>query len=447
VQPTSAVNRTNATTYDEVREFLESVTSVEGRLAVSVGLLILTLVVGVVVAPWVVRYVNRVVNNRLVTGRYASAAEVVGEYVPTTLSDVLLRAIQLTLFIAVLVLLLVVWGLIDLAVAVVTFVGVSIPFLFQLATTLALVLSAYIAADLLEQAVSRFSEGADRVTEHQEEIILRMGHLGILALAVAGGLTVWGVNLSGLIVGAGFLGIVVGLAARQTLGSLIAGFVLMFSRPFTIGDWVAIGDQEGIVTDITIFNTRLENFDGEFVVIPNDIVGNQPITNRSRKGHLRIRQDVGIDYDVDTDHAHDVAIDAMNDVDAIEQTPPPQVIPKEFGDSSVVLELRFWIDRPTPPRKWQATSAVVRAVKAAFDDEDIKIPFPQRELSGRPEAGGLRVGAQNREVDARQQSDGEQRTPRPADSVSDGQAGDGQADTDGESVTTADSGSADDSDS
>ena len=193
----------------------------------------------------------------------------------------------------------------------------------------------------------------------------------------------------------GFLGIVVGLAARQTLGSLIAGFVLMFSRPFTIGDWVEIGDDEGIVTDITIVNTRLENFDGETVVIPNDRVSNQPITNRSERGHLRIRMDVGVDYATDPDHAVEVAQSAIDEVTHVTDAPPPQVLPKSFGDSAVVLELRFWIDQPMPPKKWRAISGVVGSVKAAFDDAGIKIPFPQRELSGRAETGGFRLNEES----------------------------------------------------
>ncbi len=72
---------------------------------------------------------------------------------------------------------------------------------------------------------------------------------------------------------------------------------------------------------------------------------------------------------------------------SIADSPPPQAVPKRFGDSAVVLELRFWIDNPTPPGRWRAISAVVEAVKDAFDREDIKIPSPQRELPNRPATG------------------------------------------------------------
>ena len=71
--------------------------------------------------------------------------------------------------------------------------------------------------------------------------------------------------------------------------------------------------------------------------------------------------------------------------------PRPDVVMDQFGASSVVLTLRFWIDDPTIQRKWQAQNAVVEAVKRAFEREGIKIPYPQRELSGRDETDGLRI--------------------------------------------------------
>ncbi|MFC6757396.1 hypothetical protein ACFQER_12885 [Halomicroarcula sp. GCM10025894] len=82
----------------------------------------------------------------------------------------------------------------------------------------------------------------------------------------------------------------------------------------------------------------------------------------------------------------ELAREAMVGVSDVIDSPPPRVVPKSFGDSAVVLELRFWIDHPTPPRKWRAVSAVVRAVKTAFEEENVDIPFPQRTLTMRDES-------------------------------------------------------------
>ena len=361
-------------TIQSVRAVLEGFDTLGGRIGVSLLVLAVTVVVGWALLPRLVHKIN-------------------GSTVQWAVSGAILRAVQFGLVVGGVVSLFYVWGQGTYIDNADTYLAEDqeVVIAGRVLGSLIIIFTAYASARFLSGVLSNLGRRADWMTDHQEEIVLRTSQLllfGVVGLVVLG---VWDVNLGGLLVGAGFLGIVVGLAARQTLGSLIAGFVLMFSRPFTIGDWVQVGDEEGIVTDITIFNTRLENFDGEYLILPNDRVSDRAITNKSQKGLLRIRADVGIDYTSDPDRAKQVAIETISDLSEVVDAPPPQVFPKEFGESAVILELRFWIDHPTPPRKWKAISAVISSVKAAFEAEGIKIPFPQRELSGRAETGGFRV--------------------------------------------------------
>jgi small-conductance mechanosensitive channel len=240
--------------------------------------------------------------------------------------------------------------------------------------------------------IVRPPEEDDVPTDHRREVAYHVVQVSVYAVAGVVVLTIWGIRLGNLLVGAGFLGIVLGLAARQTLGAVLAGFVLLFSRPFTVGDWVVIDDEEGVVTDVSVVNTQLRTLDDEYVMIPNDQVTGEAIVNRSRGDKLRVTVEVGVDYDADPDHAADVAAAAMEECDETLDGPSPYVVGKRFGDSSVVLELRFWIDDPSARRMWRARTEVVGAVKAAFDDEGIDIPFPQRTLGGR-ESGGIRLGS------------------------------------------------------
>ncbi|GGN97888.1 mechanosensitive ion channel family protein [Halomicroarcula sp. S1AR25-4] len=378
---TEAADRSTQSLLDFVQalqESLEALAASEGQL-VATAILLGVLVFSVVVVPALLARLRTLAVSQLGSGWLTRLAA----YTPTSFRGVLLRTAQLAVLLLVVLSFLVVWDLVDVAGTLRPYVESDDPTLLRTLQTALLVTVAFVLSDQLQRTIDRLSLALDDFTEHQEEILLRLGQVTIFVTAGASILAIWGINIGGLLVGAGFLGIVVGFAARQTLGSLIAGFVLMFSRPFTIGDWVVVGDEEGIVTDITIFNTRLENFDGEFVVMPNDLVSEQAITNRSQKGLLRLTLDVGIDYDADVDTAMETAEDAMARVDDIIDSPPPQVVPKSFGDSAIVLELRFWIDHPTPPRKWRAISAVVREIKTAFDREDIAIPFPQRTLETR----------------------------------------------------------------
>ncbi|WP_227377275.1 mechanosensitive ion channel family protein [Haladaptatus halobius] len=261
----------------------------------------------------------------------------------------------------------------------------------RIAITLGVVAAAYIGSGMLIRLVERFTTRTREITSHQIEILNRLMEVGVYILAGLLLLSVWSVDVRALLIGAGFLGIIIGLAANEPLSALIAGFMLMFSRPFEIGDWVQIAEDEGIVTDITLFMTRIETFSGKFVVIPNDVVGSNTIINYVRKGRLRFELEVGVDYAADLQHAVAVAERAMADQNDVLEVPQPSAVPTNFGESAVLLELRFWIDRPSSRRKWRAIAAVIGGVKVAFDREGIKIPFPQREVATREETGGFRV--------------------------------------------------------
>jgi len=261
----------------------------------------------------------------------------------------------------------------------------------QAIVTVVLFVGLYVLTGVVRQAVDELAESGRGMSRHQSEIAYRITQVTIYVFGAIVALVTWDVDLSGFLVGAGFLGIVLGMAARQTLGALLAGFVLMFSRPFEIGDWVQVGDKEGIVTDITIVNTRLQTFDGEYVMLPNDVVSSNDIVNRTRKGRLRLHVEVGVDYETDVEEASDVAADAMKELEEVLSVPRPRVVLKEFGDSAITLGLRFWIDKPSARRKWRARTAVIAAVKEAFEEAGVKIPYPQRELSGRAERGGFEI--------------------------------------------------------
>ncbi|GAB7092941.1 hypothetical protein JCM30237_00930 [Halolamina litorea] len=257
--------------------------------------------------------------------------------------------------------------------------------------SIAVLFGSYTLTRVTKNSIRRLSKERGAITDHQQEVAHHVVQLCVFAMAVLVVLGIWNVDPGDLLLGAGAAGVVLGLAARQTLGAVLAGFVVLFSRPFDLGDWVQIGDEEGIVTDISVFNTQLRTFDDEYVMIPNDIVTDTEIRNRSRKGRLRVETDVGVDYETDVQHAMEVAASAMADTDTPMERPDPNVVLSEFGGSSVVLKLRYYIDNPSARKMWKARTEVISAVKGAFAEEGIKIPFPQRELSGRPEAGGLAV--------------------------------------------------------
>jgi len=283
--------------------------------------------------------------------------------------------------------------------------------------------SAYALTDFLGGVISEVAAESASISKHQREVVLRLTQLTVYTTAVLAVVGLFTDNIGGLLVGAGFLGIVIGMAARQTLGAILAGFVLMFSRPFEVGDWVEVGDHEGTVTEISIMSTRLRSFDGEVVTMPNDDVRAGAIIDRSRRNRLRIEIEVGVDYDTDLERAAGVIEEAVAGVEDVADMPEPNAVTKRFDDSAVVFGLRYWIRNPSMRKRWRTQTAAMGAIKAALDEEGIVIPFPQQTLSARAEGtsgpqldasvegraatrGGSRSGGEDGEAGEAEDGDG-----------------------------------------
>ncbi|SFS53049.1 mechanosensitive ion channel family protein [Halostagnicola kamekurae] len=325
-----------------------------------------------------------------------------------------------------------------------------------------LLLSGFIVTRFVRRVIQELFSSSTAVTDHQREVTHRLTQVAIWALTMVVILGVWIDDLNGLLVGAGLFGAGLGMAAKQTLSSVLAGFVLMFSRPFEIGDWIEVQDSEGTVTDISIFNTRIQSFDGEYIMVPNDIIASGMIINRSRRGRLRVEIEIGVDYTADVERAAELAEQTLQDLEIAQTAPAPHVVSKGFGDSAVLLSARFWIDKPSARRRWRARTAGVTAIKDAFDEEGIKIPYPQRELSGRAERGGFVLandeGIEPASADAANSDDDssgshaaqyDERTDARSkradsdsgrDANSDGDGSDSESDEDGERVAPSEDG-------
>lgn len=377
---------------NDFREILEGFVTTEARVAATVVLTVAATVTAIILAPRIVRTIHRAIKTR-VFGHERMPVETpdFDWELPVT---ALVRTIQLSVFLGVVLATLVVWGFVDLALAAVATMASLIPTLIRGLITVGLIGGTLAGIDMLETSVEQYAEESDTLNQHQQGIVFRVLQVVVLIAAAIVTMSIWGIDLGGLLVGAGFLGIVIGTAARTTIGSFIAGFVLMFARPFEIGDWVKINDNAGVVTDITIINTRIRNPSGEEVVIPNEHVANATVVNRTSNERLRLSVDVGVDYEADVERAEGIVQEALEDISHVLSNPGPQVIPKSLGDSAVVLECRFWINHPSAAKEAMATADVVREIKAALDEAGIKIPYPQRELLGREESGGFQINGQ-----------------------------------------------------
>jgi small conductance mechanosensitive channel len=208
-----------------------------------------------------------------------------------------------------------------------------------------------------------------------------------------------------LLAGAGFAGIIVGLAAQSTLGNIISGISLAVFRPFRVGDRVNVMNEYGKIIDITLRHTVVRTWDNRRLIIPNSIIGDEAIINWSIEDPtVRWLVDVGISYDSDIDLARNIMleearkhINVMTHVElkkynsAFPREEVIQVMVTELGDYAVNMRMYFWcVDR----KFCFLTGCDLReSVKKRFDAEGVEIPFPYRTVVYKNElASNTRLG-------------------------------------------------------
>ena len=200
------------------------------------------------------------------------------------------------------------------------------------------------------------------------------------ALGGASILAQFGVNVLSLVTGLGVVGIAVGFAAQDTLGNFIAGTTLLVERPFRIGDWVQVNEQVGKVREITLRNTCLVTRDNIYTSIPNSAVASSEILNFSAGGPLRLKVELGIAYGASVEAARAVLVPVMQQNEKIMQRPLPLVRVDELADSSVNLQLIFWILPSEIATEPALRAAILEESKIALDEAGIQIPFPHLQL-------------------------------------------------------------------
>jgi len=208
----------------------------------------------------------------------------------------------------------------------------------------------------------------------------------IYATAVILALDVLGMNVMPFIAGAGVAGIAIGFAAKDTLSNLIAGVLLIIDRPFEIGDRIEVWSAPsgsatwGDVIDIGLRATKIKTTDHIIIIIPNNEIMKRDIVNyTSISTKIRVRINVGVAYDADIEKAKNLIKDVAGEAAWISKEPPPKVVVRNFGESSVDLQLRVWIDNAR--KRMDTISYITDKVKAAFDKNGIEIPYPKRDIT------------------------------------------------------------------
>lgn len=184
-----------------------------------------------------------------------------------------------------------------------------------------------------------------------------------------------GVETTSFVAVLGAFGLAAGLAMQGSLGNLAGGFLILFFRPFNVGDYIKAQGHEGFVKEIQLFTTILETADKQTVYLPNGAVSSGDIVNVSQLGLIRLHLAIGIGYGENIGKAREALLKIMQDNPLVLDTPAPSVAVVNLGDSSVDLDMRPWCKPGDAP---DVTVQILEAGKIALDNANIEIPFPQQ---------------------------------------------------------------------
>ncbi|MEO6222720.1 MAG: mechanosensitive ion channel domain-containing protein, partial [Vicinamibacterales bacterium] len=189
--------------------------------------------------------------------------------------------------------------------------------------------------------------------------------------------------------------VVVGFALQDTLGNFFAGLALQIDRPFRPGHWIEVGAFQGRVTDITWRATRIQTKAGNLIIVPNNIIGKEAITNYSEPlSPTRLFVEVGTGYEVPPNVVRDAIETALAGCPSVLTIPAPDVVLTEFGGSAITFRARFWVQEFEQDER--ARDQVRNAIYYEFRRREIEIPWPIQVQYERQEVRKDPAGEQQR---------------------------------------------------
>jgi small-conductance mechanosensitive channel len=234
--------------------------------------------------------------------------------------------------------------------------------------------------------LSRFAENQiDRsisLTPSIKVLTAKAVKILLVTLAIVIALSGVGIDLTAFAVFSGAVGVGIGFGLQKVISNLISGVILLLDRSIKPGDVVELENGTyGWVNKLSARYVSVVTRDGVEYLIPNENLITQNVVNWSYSSkEVRLRAPLGVSYDTDLRLAQKVCIDAALSLDRVLKDPPPNCLITGFGDSSIDLELRFWVRDPEAGAG-NIRSAVYLAVWDAFKEKGIQIPFPHREVT------------------------------------------------------------------
>jgi len=235
----------------------------------------------------------------------------------------------------------------------------------------------WVASSWAAHTIRKIAVRSEHVDVMLGSFLASLARYGIIAVTVLAVLAKFGVQTASLVAVLGATGLAIALALQGTLGHIAAGVMILFFRPFKVGQYVEVAGQAGTVKAVTLFTTELATPDNIQILIPNGQVWDTTLRNFSHYETRRIEIILGIDYGDDIDKAV-ASVRAVIDAESrILPAPESQVVVGALGTSSVDLSIRVWAKRDD---FFDTKVDLTKALKERMDADGISIPYPHQTL-------------------------------------------------------------------
>jgi small-conductance mechanosensitive channel len=251
----------------------------------------------------------------------------------------------------------------------------------NLVVTIAILVIGWMASSFAGRSVQKLAAKSPRVDPTIVPMVYTVTVWAIRIFVLIAVLARFGVQTASIIAVLGAAGLAIGLALQGTLQNIAAGIMLLALRPLRAGEYISVvGKGDGTVAEVGLFLTRLIQFDGVHLTLPNSLVWGNPIINYSRNATRRLDVEVSVRYGDDLELALRELGNLIRTHEYVLAEPKPQVMVTEYRESTTVINMRVWV---AADKYWDLRFDLYRNALQVLSRAGLKMPIPVREVQAK----------------------------------------------------------------
>ncbi len=248
--------------------------------------------------------------------------------------------------------------------------------IINIGTFLGILISAWFLSRLLSRLMGK-ALGTLTLPALLREFLTNSIRWVVMIIGVIWALSALEISVAPLLAMVGAAGFIIAFAMQDSLSNFASGMMILFFRPFDIGDIVDAGGVSGKVSTMNLVSTTIRTFDNKTMVVPNSKIWSDVITNATGVTERRVDMEFGIGYEDDIDQAQKILEEIVTDHPKVLDSPAPTIKMSALADSSVNFICRPWV---RPADYWDVYWDITKSVKVRFDAAGIGIPYPQQDV-------------------------------------------------------------------